>query len=234
VRQVLVTGGGRNIGRAVVERVNADDMKAVLFDLVEPDWPFDGRFIKVDLSDRGATQAALDQALDGDPITSIVNNVGIVRPASLEETRLEDFDVVMSVNVSCAIQCTKALLPAMRAAKFGRIVNVSSRSARGKALRTNYAASKAAMHGLALTWALELGPFGITANAVGPGSIETSLFHQNNPADSPRTKAIIDAIPAGRLGTTHEVAQAVAFFLDKRSSFISGQVVYVCGGLTAG
>ncbi len=229
-----MTGGGRNIGRAIVERINADGMAAVIFDVVEPDWRFEGRFFQVDLADTGATARALDQVLAGPAVTSIVNNVGIVRPASVDESGLDDFDAVMAVNVRCAIQCTKALLPAMRTARFGRIVNVSSRSARGKALRTNYAASKAAMHGLAMTWALELGRDGITANVVGPGSIETSLFRQNNPADSPRTKAILDAIPAGRMGTTQDVAQAVAFFLDERSAFISGQVVYVCGGLTAG
>ena len=120
-----------------------------------------------------------------------------MRPALLEDATLDDFDYLMALNVRSAIQCTKALAPGMRAAGFGRIVNVSSRSVRGKELRTNYAATKAALIGLTRTWALELGADGITVNCICPGPTATELYVEANPPDSPRTKAALAAIPVG-------------------------------------
>jgi NAD(P)-dependent dehydrogenase (short-subunit alcohol dehydrogenase family) len=114
------------------------------------------------------------------------------------------------------------------------VVNISSRAALGKQQRTVYSATKAALIGMAKVWALELGGHGITANAIGPGPIRTALFDQANPADSPRTRAIIEAIPVRRMGTPADVANAVAFLLDARSGFVTGQTLYVCGGMTVG
>ena len=122
----------------------------------------------------------------------------------------------------------------MKAARFGRIVNISSRAALGKELRTVYAATKAGLHGMTRTWALEFAAHGITVNAVGPGPIGTELFHQVNPAGSPRTKAIIEGVPVKRLGTPEDIAHAAAFLLDERAGFVTGQVLYVCGGMTVG
>ena len=152
----------------------------------------------------------------------------------MDETRLADFDDVMTLNVKTVIRITQALLPGMRAAHSGRVVAISSRAALGKELRSSYAASKAALHGLMKTWALELARDGITANAVAPGSIETPLWHAANPSQDPRTQKILDSIPVGRLGQPEDIANAVAFFLDRRSGFVTGQVLYVCGGLTVG
>ena len=125
----------------------------MVFDRVEPEDPVDA-FVAVDLADTAATAEALERVLADRAITRVVNNVGAVRPALLEDATLDDFDYLMALNVRSAIQCTKALAPGMRAAGFGRIVNVSSRSVRGKELRTNYAATKAALIGLTRTWAL--------------------------------------------------------------------------------
>jgi NAD(P)-dependent dehydrogenase (short-subunit alcohol dehydrogenase family) len=122
----------------------------------------------------------------------------------------------------------------MKAAAFGRIVNISSRAALGKELRSVYAATKAGLIGMTKVWSLELGRFGITANVVAPGPIRTELFDRVNPADSPRTKAIIDAIPVRRVGVPDDIAHAVAYFLDSRSGFVTGQTLFVCGGLTIG
>ena len=225
--RVLVTGGAAGIGRASVERCRADG-----FDVVSIDREGDG--LIADLSDPVQTATALARALEGGPITRLVNNVGTVRPASVDEQTLEDFDAVMHLNARCALQCLQAVLPGMKAARFGRVVNVSSRAALGKELRTVYAGSKAALQGMAKVWALELSEFGITANAIGPGPIETELFRRVNPADSPRTRAIIEAVPVRRLGTPQDIANAIAFFLHRDSGFVTGQVLYVCGGMTVG
>ena len=135
---------------------------------------------------------------------------------------------------SPVFQCMQALLPSMTAGGFGRIVNMSSRAALGKELRTAYAATKAGLIGMTRVWALELGRHGITVNAIGPGPIRTELFDRANPPDSPRTRAIVESVPVKRVGTPEDVAQAVSFFLDRRSGFVTGQTLYVCGGMTVG
>ena len=122
----------------------------------------------------------------------------------------------------------------MKAAGKGRIVTISSRAALGKELRTAYSATKAGVIGLTRTWALELAPHGITVNAIGPGPIETELFKSANPHNSPRTQAIIRGVPVQRLGQPEDIAHAADFFLSDGASFVTGQVLYVCGGMTVG
>ncbi len=160
--------------------------------------------------------------------------MGIVVPAEAAEQTLEQFDLAVALNLRCSLQCMQALLPGMQAAGFGRIVNMSSRAALGKELRTAYSATKAGLIGMTRVWALELGRHGITANAIGPGPIRTELFDRANPPDAPRTQAIIDAVPVKRVGTPDDVAHAVSYLLDERSGFVTGQVLYVCGGMTVG
>ncbi|HEV2677683.1 MAG TPA: SDR family oxidoreductase [Aliidongia sp.] len=225
--RVLVTGGASGIGRATADRCRAEGYEAIVIDR-------EGDGIRADLSDPEATAAALEQALRGGPITRLVNNVGIVRPGPVEEQSFADLDMTVSLNIRCSLQCLQALLPGMKAARFGRVVNISSRAALGKELRTVYAATKSALIGMAKVWALELGEHGITANAIGPGPIRTELFDRANPPDSPRTRAIIDAVPVRRIGTPDDIANAAAFLLDARSGFVTGQVLYVCGGMTVG
>jgi 3-oxoacyl-[acyl-carrier protein] reductase len=225
--RVLITGGAAGIGWATADRCRADGYEVVVIDR-------EGDGIRADLSSPEATAAALEEALSGGPITRLVNNVGIVRPGAVEEQTPADLDLAVSLNLRCSLQCLQALLPGMKTARFGRVVNVSSRAALGKELRTVYAATKAALIGMAKVWALELGSHGITVNAVGPGPIRTELFDQANPPNSPRTKAIINAIPVRRVGTPEDVANAIAFLLDRRTGFVTGQTVYVCGGMTVG
>src|SRR5580692_11644451 len=225
--RVLITGAAAGIGRAAAERCRAEGYEVVGVDR-------EGNGIRADLSSPEATAAALEEALSGGPITRLVNNVGIVRPGPVEEQTPADLDLTVSLNLRCSLQCLQALLPGMKTARFGRVVNVSSRAALGKEQRTVYAATKSALIGMAKVWALELGEHGITANAIGPGPIRTELFDRANPPDSPRTQAIIDAVPVRRVGTPDDIANAAAFLLDARSGFITGQVLYVCGGMTVG
>lgn len=230
----LVTGGSRNIGGAISRRLSEDGFRVIVLDIVPPEHDDLELFLQVDLSDAAATARALAQAVGGRAVTRLVNNAGIVQPASLEDTTPDSLDQVAAINLRAPILCAQAVLPAMKAAGRGRIVNVSSRAALGKELRTAYAATKAGLHGMTRTWALELGAHGITVNAVGPGPIRTSLFEAVNPADSPRTQAIVAKVPVARLGTPEDVAEAVAFFASDRAGFVTGQVLYVCGGMTIG
>jgi NAD(P)-dependent dehydrogenase (short-subunit alcohol dehydrogenase family) len=231
----VVTGASAGIGRAIAKRLSEDGYGVVTIDRVKPQQLLPNEaFYQADLSERESTVKLLSEIAALHPVTTLVNNVGIVRPAPIEEATLEDLHAVVALNLGTSILCAQAFIPLMKKAKSGRIINISSRVALGKELRTVYAATKAGLHGMTRTWALELAPFGITVNAVGPGPIATELFHQVNPPSSPRTQAIIDGVPVRRLGVPDDIAQAVAFFSDQRSSFITGQVIYVCGGMTIG
>ena len=226
-RRVLVTGGASGIGAAIVDRCRADGYETVVIDRA-------GEAIHADLSDPDSTAGALEQALAEGPITSVVNNVGAVFPGSVEEQTLDDFRSAWELNLRSAVQCTQALIPSMKDAGFGRIVTVSSRAALGKELRSAYAATKAGLIGLTRVWALELGQYGVTANAIAPGPIATALFNDANPSGSPRTRAIREGIPVRRMGQPEDVAHSASYFLDARSGFVTGQTLYVCGGMTVG
>lgn len=225
--RVLITGGAAGIGAACAARSRDDGYEPVVIDR-------EGEAIRADLSDAAQTAEALEKALAGGPITRLVNNVGAVFPASVEEQSLEEFDRAMALNLRCAMQCFQAVLPGMKAAGFGRVVNMASRAALGKELRTAYAATKAGLIGMTRTWALEVGTHGVTVNAVGPGPIRTALFDRANPPDSPRTSRIVKSVPVRRVGTPDDVAHAVSYMLDARTGFVTGQVLYVCGGITVG
>lgn len=232
---VLVTGGSQGIGRAIARRCAAEGWRVLTFDREMPTDPLEGEEHRVvDLADAAATAAALAEATDGRPITRLVNNVGIVRPGALEDATLADLDDVIALNLRCAIQCAQAVLPGMRAAGMGRIVSIASRAMLGLPARTAYAAAKAALVGATRSWAAELAPHGITANVVAPASVDTPLWQTLNPPGSARRGKILDSVPMGRLGTPEDVAQAVAFFLDARSGYVTGQVLFVCGGQSMG
>ena len=230
----LDPGGPRGIGAASVQKLLARGLPAVILDREAPAEASAARFVQCDLTDLAATQAALARIAEENAILWLVNNAGIAAPATLEETTIEDFDRVVAINLRACILSAQAALPAMKAAGKGRIVTISSRAALGKELRTAYSATKAGVIGLTRTWALELAPHGITVNAIGPGPIETELFKSANPHNSPRTQAIIRGVPVQRLGQPEDIAHAADFFLSDGASFVTGQVLYVCGGMTVG
>lgn len=230
----LVTGGARGIGAAIAHRLKADGLKVLIVDLDLPGHEAAEDAVAVDLADMAAARHALDRLIAGRPVTRLVNNAGIVLPATVEDTDPATLNDVAAVNLRAPILCLQAVLSSMKAARMGRVINISSRAALGKELRTVYAATKAGLHGMTKTWALELGPHGITVNAVGPGPISTELFNAANPPGDPRTEKILATIPVRRIGTVDDVANAVSFFCATSSGFVTGQVLYVCGGMTIG
>jgi 3-oxoacyl-[acyl-carrier protein] reductase len=133
-----------------------------------------------------------------------------------------------------ALQLTQALLPGMRAARFGRIINITSLVTRGLAFRASYAAAKAALESITRTMAIELAADGITANAVAPGPTETELFRSNNPQSSEGEARYLSRVPMRRFANPSEIAAAIAFLASNTAAFITGQTVFVDGGASLG
>jgi NAD(P)-dependent dehydrogenase (short-subunit alcohol dehydrogenase family) len=230
----IVTGGASGIGAAIARRLTEDGMRVIVVDRAPVSHAYAHEVVTLDLADAEATQSTLARAIGDRHVTRLVNNAGLVMPATLEETGLLDIDAVAAVNLRAPIICMQAVLPGMKAAGMGRVVNISSRVALGKELRTAYSATKAGLHGMTKTWALELGGHGITVNAIGPGPIETDMLIAANDTSSPQWEAYRKSVPVGRLGKPEDIANGVSFFLDDRSSFVTGQVLYICGGLSVG
>ncbi len=231
----VVTGGSAGIGKAICELLLARGHEVVSVARRECDLAHAKLHnVCVDLTDRKATgEAARDIAARYVP-TTIVHNAGVIRAALLPDVKLDDLDALVDLHLGCAIQLVQAALPAMRERNFGRVVLMSSRAAVGLATRTSYSATKAGMIGMARTWALELAADGITVNVVAPGPIRTDMFYDVVEAGSAREAALAASIPVRRLGEAADVARAVGFFVDPAASFVTGQVLYVCGGTSVG
>jgi len=230
----IVTGGAGSIGGAIAARLVKDGFRVAIVDRNEPTSGSHDAFLRIDLTDSGAIAERVGAFCAEHRVTRLVNNAGIINPAALLDTTVEDFDLVLSINARAAMTMTQAVVPTMREAGIGRIVNIASRAALGKELRTAYAASKAALIGMTRTWALELARSGITANAIAPGPIRTDLFDAANPPDAPATQRIIEGVPVGFLGEPRDVAAAASFLVSDDSRFVTGQTLYVCGGITVG
>jgi NAD(P)-dependent dehydrogenase (short-subunit alcohol dehydrogenase family) len=232
---VLITGASQGIGRAIATRVIQDGYRVINLDKKAPKSLLEGEtYHSIDLMDPQAIEELIPKITKQEPILRLVNNAGFIRPGALENTTLDDFEAVMALNLRAPMLLAQQLLPHMRQAKFGRIVSIASRAALGKEERTVYAASKAGLVGMTKTWALEMAKFGITVNAIGPGPIATELFTSGNPPEDPKTIKIIHNIPVHRMGQPEDVAHAVASLLDDRAGFITGQIHFVCGGMTVG
>lgn len=228
----IVTGGSAGIGATICRRLIDAGHEVVSLARRKPDWSSPAlHAVEVDLTDADATKKAAASLARRFTIGIVVHNAGIIRPNLLPDVQQEDLDDLTQLHLGAAILLVQAALPGMREQRYGRIVLISSRAALGLPTRTVYSATKAGMIGMARTWALELAPSGITVNVVAPGPIEdTEMFGQVVRPGSERAASLAKAIPVGRLGKSDDVARAVMFFADPASSFITGQVLYVCGG----
>lgn len=233
-RVTLVTGATRGIGRAIADRLAAQNHRIVGIARAKADTAFPGEVVVADLRDTAALKGALADIVSRYEITGLVNNAGLNHIQKLGEIDLAAFDEVIAVNLRAAIQCAQAVLPAMLRARFGRIVNITSRALLGRANTSSYSAAKAGLVAITRCWALELADQNITVNAVGPGPTETEMWNKNNPPDRASTRAHIVRIPIGRMGRPEEIAGAVAYFMSEEASFTTGQHLFVCGGLSIG
>ncbi|RMF07789.1 MAG: SDR family oxidoreductase, partial [Alphaproteobacteria bacterium] len=189
---------------------------------------------QVDLSDPKATAAVAEKVAAEHQVTALVHNAGVIRPALIEDVKTEDLEFLTHLHMGAAITLLQAVLPSMKAAGFGRVVNMSSRAVVGLPTRTVYSGTKAALIAMTRTWAMELGPHGITVNAIAPGPVVTDMFTDVMSAESDKARALAKTLPMQRLGTADDVARATMFFLDPRNDWITGQTLYVCGGASLG
>lgn len=231
----VVTGGSAGIGLSICQHLLERNYEVISLARRPPPLRHARlRGIEVDLADRAATGAVARDIAARFEVTTFVHNAGIIKPALLPDVRMEDLDMLLELHLGSAVQLTQALLPTMRAQHFGRIVLLSSRAALGLATRTAYSATKAGMLGMARTWAMELGADGITVNVVAPGPIRTDMFYDIVEKGSEKEKTLAAAVPVKRLGESADVARAVCFFAEPANGFVTGQVLYVCGGTSIG
>jgi 3-oxoacyl-[acyl-carrier protein] reductase len=228
-RRVLITGASKGIGRAVADRLAAAGHTPIGLARRRPD-EFPGEFYEVDLADRAATADVLDRIVASGRIDAVVNNAGLARFARIGSIDLDDLFTTYDLNVRAAVQVVQAVLPEMKAAGWGRIVNVSSLTTLGTPERTPYAASKAALEAATRIWAAELAQTGITVNAVAPGPVETEMYRERSPIGSEREALLLDKIPVRRVGTPREIAHAICALLDEDAGYITGQIIRADGG----
>lgn len=244
-RVAFVTGGSRGIGKAIVERFAEEGAKVAFIDLNEEALHITAKELKekgyevyakvASVTDREQVETAVKEIVDQfGSIDILVNNAGVIRDNLLFKMTDDDWETVMDVHLKGAFYCARAVQKYMVEKRYGRIINISSTSALGNRGQANYAAAKAGIQGFTKTLAIELGKFGITTNAVAPGFIETDMTKATAERLGISFEELIQAsvakIPVGRSGKPEDVAQAVAFFADEKSSFINGQVLYVAGG----
>jgi 3-oxoacyl-[acyl-carrier protein] reductase len=244
-RVAIVTGAARGIGAATARRLGGDGMAVAVLDLdaascagtVDAITAAGGRAFAVgaDVSQADQVEAAVGKvAAELGPPAVLINNAGVIRDNLLFKMTENDWDTVLGVHLRGAFLMSRAAQKHMVDQRFGRIVNLSSSSALGNRGQVNYSAAKAGMQGFTKTLAIELGPFGITANAVAPGFIVSDMTAATAarigiPFDDFQAAAA-SQIPVRRVGQPEDVAHVISFLCSEGAGFVSGQVIYVAGG----
>lgn len=244
-RTALVTGAARGIGAAIARRLASDGLHVGVVDLdsdasarvANEIIEAGGRAVAVaaDVADEDAAAHAVDEvSAELGPVTVLINNAGIIRDNLVFRMSTDDWDQVLDVHLKGAFLMTRAAQAHMTQTKWGRVINLSSTSALGNRGQVNYAAAKAGMQGFTKSLALELGKFGVTANAIAPGFIETEMTHATaerlGVSFDDFSAAVSRDIPVGRVGTPDDVAAVASFLASEEAGYVSGQVIYVAGG----
>jgi 3-oxoacyl-[acyl-carrier protein] reductase len=235
---VIITGGARGIGEGICKIFCNEGATVALWDVLEEgqitadNISEDGGtifFQKVDVTSQDSVDSAVANIIDNHgKIDVLINNAGIIRDRSILKMTREEWDMVRSVNVDSLFITTKAVLPHMKSANYGRIISASSINAfQGAFGQTNYSASKAAIVGFTHSLCREVGKYNITVNAVAPGFIKSEMT-DSMPEEI--IKAGITQIPVGRIGTPEDMAHAYLFLASKEAGFVSGHTLHANGG----
>ncbi|MFI6731097.1 SDR family NAD(P)-dependent oxidoreductase [Streptomyces atratus] len=244
-RTAVVTGAARGIGAAVARRLAGDGLAVGVIDRDEADCAdtveaitgVGGAALAVaaDVADEAAVTAAVARiAAAFGPPTVLVNNAGVGPRADLVEMTTQQWDTVLGINLSGPFFAARAVCPHMVTAGWGRIVNMSSISAVGDVGRVDYASAKAGLIGFTKSLALQLGPHGVTANAIAPGFVVSDMTRASARRlglsfEEFRCRAE-QSIPVGRVGLPDDIAHTASFLVSPGAGFVSGQVIYVAGG----
>jgi 3-oxoacyl-[acyl-carrier protein] reductase len=233
MKTVIITGANKGIGlassRLLSKKYNIIGIARKKIN------NFPGTFITCDLSNEAEINELCEFIKKKyKKIYGIVNNAGASYGQSVKNFDLKTFDKSINLNLRAAIHLSKEFVDQMIKNKEGRIINIASRAALGRENRTSYSAAKSGLYGFTRTWALELAKDNITVNTISPGPILTELQKKNNNQSKNYKKKFLSQNPMGRFGKPEEVANAVDFFISEKSSFITGQCLYVCGGMSVG
>lgn len=244
-RVAFVTGAGRGIGVATALRLAEDGARVVLADIdltgceqtaarIEQVGS-QALAVSCNVTEKTAVETAIQQTVEHfGRLDILVNNAGVLRDNLLFKMSDDDWETVMNVHLKGAFLCSRAAQVHMVQQRYGRIISLSSTSALGNRGQANYSTAKAGLQGLTRTLAIELGPFGITANAVAPGFIDTDMTRATarrqgfDPAQAIEMAA--QSIPVRRVGQPRDVANVICFLASEEAGYVSGQVMYVAGG----
>jgi 3-oxoacyl-[acyl-carrier protein] reductase len=244
-RVAFVTGAGRGIGAATALRMAEEGARVALADIDTEGCKqvaaqlerqgSEGLIVACNVVDKAMVQEAMEQTVNRfGRLDILVNNAGVVRDNLLFKMSDEEWDLVINVHLKGAFLCSRAAQAYMVKQNYGRIISLSSVSALGNRGQANYSSAKAGLQGLTRTLAIELGPFGITANAIAPGFIDTEMTRETSRRlgmdPEKRIEEAAKIIPVRRVGQPRDVANVICFLASEEAGFVTGQTIYVAGG----